>query len=343
MSESMRAHVRRLRRLVRSRSIEPHPDLLELTPEDRRYLTSLYDDSTPLPPGAERELRPDNPRLRELRQRYAAVGLPAPSRWNDAAVDAFLDLRYFRGETLFVWHYRELRRVTELKYFLYAAYVRERDGLGLLDRLDEDGAFGCWTFAYPGYGVVSRDLLQSVNELTFLERALGLSRRDPFAVLDVGAGYGRLAHRMAQAFPQLADYCCVDAVPEATLLSDYYLRFRGCAPPGRVVALDRIDAELAPGGFDLAVNVHSFSECPLATIAWWVDRLVRLQVGTLLLVPNDADALLSLEADASRRDFSSVLEDAGYRVTRCEPVIGDPAIRELLRLHDRFWLFELSR
>ena len=90
---------------------------------------------------------------------------------------AFLDLRWFRGETLITWHYRELPRVTALKYFVLLRYVAERDTQGLLERLEEDGAFGCWTFEYPGYGRVSRDLLESVNEIAFLERELGLSAR----------------------------------------------------------------------------------------------------------------------------------------------------------------------
>ena len=47
----------RLRRWSNSRGrLEPHPDLVRLTEEDRRYLTSLYDDSTPLPADAESAL-----------------------------------------------------------------------------------------------------------------------------------------------------------------------------------------------------------------------------------------------------------------------------------------------
>ena len=66
----------RLRKLVRARSVEPHPDVVRLTPEDRRYLTSFHDDRVPLPPGAGRELSQRNPRLRELREAYAALDLP---------------------------------------------------------------------------------------------------------------------------------------------------------------------------------------------------------------------------------------------------------------------------
>ena len=337
---------RRLRRLVDPRSRrELHPDLRGPSEEDRRYLTSLYDDSVPLPEEAARELRDDNPRLQELRDAYARLELPvlAPSRWHGDAVESFLDLRYFRGETLFYWHYRELRRVSALKYFVLVRYVRERDPGDLLGRLGEDGAFGCWTFEYPGYGRFSRDLLESVLEISFLERELGLSGRDRFSVLDIGAGYGRLAHRMTQAYDQLVDYCCVDAVPEATFLCDYYLRYRGCSPPARVARLDALEEELRPGGFDLAVNVHSWSECPQAAVAWWIGQLECLRVPWLLVVPNEPDALLTLEPDGSRRDFMPLLERAGYRLARREAVVEDPAVRELLPLPDRFHLFSLGR
>jgi hypothetical protein len=322
-----------VKRLRRRR--DPVADLVELSDEDRRYLTSFYDDSVPLPAAA-RELTDDHPRLIELRERYAAVDLPAASRWDAAAVESFLDLRYFRGETLITWHYRELPRVTALKFFLFASYIRERDDLGLLDRLTEDGAFGCWTFAYPGHGTYSRDLLESVNELAFLERRLGVSSRPGLRVLDVGAGYGRLAHRFVTAFPEVADYCCADAVPESTFLSEFYLRFRGVSPPVRVVPLDEVDGL---GSFDLAVNIHSFSECPYDAVAWWVERLARLEVPRLLIVPNEPTELLSLERDGSRRDFAPLLAEAGYELEHREPVIDDPAVRELLRLEDHFHLF----
>ncbi len=334
---------RRLRRAARRLTGGRERDPLALTPEDRRYLTEYYDASVPLPPGANEELSESNPRLRELRESYAKLDLPASSgsRWQRDHVDAFLDLRYFRGETLITWHYRELPRITRLKYFVLMRYVAERDELGLLGRLEEDGAFGCWTYEYPGYGRFSRDLLESVNELAFCERELGLSARERFSVLDIGAGYGRLAHRMAAAYPNLADYCCLDAIPESTFLSEYYLRHRGCSPPARVVELGAVQ-DLAPGSFDIAVNIHSFSECTHAAIGWWVDRLRRLRVPALLVIPNEPDELLSLEADGSRRDFAPLLVDAGYRLVHSEPVVADEAVRELVPLVDRFHLFRLE-
>lgn len=334
-----------LRRLARLRAgrqaSQPHPPTVALTDEDRRYLTSLYDETTPLPPGAEQELVRDNPILVDLRRRYWAHQHPAlsASRWSPEAVESFFDIRYFRGETLITWHYRELPRISKLKYFILAGYVSDRDSLKLLARMEEDGAFGCWTFSYPGYGRVSRDLLESINEINFLERSLHLKDYKSLRVLDIGAGYGRLAHRMTAALPQIDDYCCVDAIPESTFVSEYYLRHRGC-DRARVAPLDRLDAELRPGWFDLALNIHSFSECTHDAVAWWISMVERLELPWLLIVPNEPDALLTLEPDGVRLDFLPLLEGAGYRLAIREPVVDDEAVRELLDLNDHFFLFQ---
>lgn len=334
----------RLRRWSNSRGrLEPHPDLVRLTEEDRRYLTSLYDDSTPLPADAESALSSDNPSLGDLRERYGALDLPVmdASRWTPEAVDSFLELRYFRGETLITWHYRELPRISSLKFFILAQYVSDRDPRGLLAKLDEDGAFGCWTFSYPGFGTVSRDLLESVNEINFLDRKLGVLSKAPFHILDIGAGYGRLAHRMSEAHDGLDDYCCVDAIPESTFVSAYYLRYRK-AEAARVVPLDHVERDLIGRSFDLAVNIHSFSECTYSAVAWWASLLTRFQVDNLLVIPNEPNDLLTLESDGTRRDFMPLLAGAGFRLVAHEPVIEDPAVRQLLELDDHFFLFERS-
>lgn len=314
----------------------------ELTDEERRYLTSQYDDRIPLPAGGLDYLRPDNPRLLELRRAYDALDIPAVehSQWRPSNVSGYLDLRYFRGDSMIQWHYRELPRATRLKLFVYLTYLEEGDDEGFLQTLVEDGLFGCWSYDFAGHPLASRDLLDSVNELRFLNRHLSLLSRPSLRVLDIGAGYGRLAHRMATAVPSLADYCCIDAVPESTFLSEYYLDYRGCAPPARVLSLAELDS-LSPGAFDLAVNVHSFSECTHAAVSWWMARLRELEVPVLFAIPNEPDGFLSREV-SGRRDLMPALESAGYRLAAREPVIADPVIRELVRIHDQFHLFELT-
>ena len=196
-------------------------------------------------------------------------------------------------------------------------------------------------FSYPGFGTVSRDLLESVNEINFLDRKLGVLSKAPFHILDIGAGYGRLAHRMSEAHDRLDDYCCVDAIPESTFVSAYYLRYRK-AEAARVVPLDHVERDLIGRSFDLAVNIHSFSECTYSAVAWWASLLTRFQVDNLLVIPNEPNDLLTLESDGTRRDFMPLLAGAGFRLVAHEPVIEDPAVRQLLELDDHFFLFERS-
>ena len=73
-----------------------------------------------------------------------------------------------------------------------------------------------------------------------------------------------------------------------------------------------------------------------------MELLRRLRVPNLLVVPNEPDELLTLEADGSRRDFRELIERAGYRLSRSERVVDDDAVRELVRLDDRFYLFALA-
>ncbi len=322
-----------------------------LVDHDPAFAHSLVDRSVALPIEA-RELREDNPRLEELRTQYAALDWPVceHSLWEPERVRPWtgppsagwlpkLDLQYFRGDTSYVWHYRESRRASELKFFVYLEAVRRSDTGDLIGRLGEDGMFGCWSYKFPGRPRFSRDLLDSVNELLFLDEHLGVIQRPGLRVLDIGAGYGRLAHRFAQAAGGLAEYCCLDAIPTSTFLCEWYTRFRGVAPPVRVVPLPEVPA-LAPGEFDLACNVHAWSECTIAAIQWWMDQVARLDIPHLFVVPNEADGFQSLEADGTRRDYLAVIEAAGYRLKVERPAIADEAVRQLVPVEDRHCLFE---
>jgi SAM-dependent methyltransferase len=320
--------------------------LVRVRPEDEAELARLkaasYDASMPLPPGAEEYLRADHPRLLELRRAYEQCQVPmrAHSLWNPKRMQRQLEMKYFRGDNVYVWQLRNVREHARLKYFLYAQYVRAIDRRGLLEQLGEDGAFGCWTFEFEGFPKLSRDLLDSVNELYFLDRHLQLFSRTDFRVLDIGAGYGRLAHRMTQAVPGVAEYVCTDAVAESTFLCEYYLRHRGCEARTHIVPLDAVDTSLPQIHADLAVNIHSFSEMRFDAIAGWFERLGRLRIPHLMIVPNDPQSFLSREPDGSQRDFSGLIRDAGYHQIACEPVMGDANVRALVGIDDHMFLFE---
>jgi len=340
MTRAMRAAARRIR--PRSPAmLEELTPLFALTEHQRRYFANGYDDRVPLPRDAQEYLVSDNPRLLELRAQYEALDVAAVDHhwWSQERVDDQVQLQYFRGDNLYQWHYPEHPRAMALTLFVYMRYLETRGARPLLDRCSEDGLFGCWTTEVAGYGKVSRDLLDSVSEILFLERQLGLLGRKQARILDIGAGYGRLGYRIATVHESLSDYCCVDAVPQSTFLSEYYLGFREVSPPCRVVPLDRVERDLHPGAFDLAVNVHSFSECTLAAIDWWAQQLARLEVPHLFVVPNEAEGLISREPNGGWHDALPTLAAAGYEPVFHEPVIADPAVRELVRIYDNFYLF----
>lgn len=290
--------------------------------------------------------------LRELRQKYAEVRLPVAqhSLWDSRANAETVrdigiggvDLRRFRGHSAYVFDYVESNlEATSLRYFIFSDAVRRKDLSGLLKTLTEDGAFGCVTFEYQGIGRVSRDLLDSVAELSFLHQHLHVLQRDDLRILDIGAGYGRLAHRMLQANPKTKSYSCADAVPESTFLCEFYLRFRGLQDKAEVIPLHELDARLTDRRFDLAVNVHSFSECTYAAIEWWLRRLRQLEVPKLMIVPNHPTRFLSTEVDRSHLDYAPLLKELGYRLSAQEPVFDDPAVQDLLGVRDNRFLFSL--
>lgn len=325
-------------RLVRADRWSLRPTL------DSTLDVNLHSSGWQAPGDAVEYLRSDNPRLLQLRRDYGQLDWPVRdhSRWEDDKVRAFLNLGYFRGDNIIIWHYRDGTSRTELLYYVFLRYTLDQGGGELLEKLGEDGAFGCWTYSFPGQPPCSRDLLDSVNELMFLDRQMSVLSSPGLRVLEIGAGYGRLAYRFTQAVPDVADYCCVDAVAESTFLCEFYTGFRKVTPPVRVSPLTAVPS-LAPGAFDLAINVHSFSECSLAAIDWWMAQLERLGIRRLFLVPNEPEGFLSTEPDGTRLDYLPTIEGHGFELTVEEHVLRDEAVRSLLDVRDRFCIFDSAR
>ncbi len=303
-----------------------------------------YDDSRPLPTELAAVLDDRHPDLVRLRASYRGLASPLQpgSFWRRSRRLRDLNLRYFRGDNAYAWQLRQMGANARLKFFLYAQYVAALDTHKLLDRTGEDGAFGCWAFEFQTLPTSSRDLLDSINEMYFLDRQWALLSRMDFTVVDIGAGYGRLAHRMVECVPNLKRYLCVDAIPESTYLSKHYLRYRRVDHKASVLRLDEVADQLPAQRPDLAVNIHSFSEMHIAAIEGWIELLARSGVPALMIVANEGDKLLSLEDDYQRLDFTPVLERHGYQLAAREPTIADPDVRELIGVGEWFMLYRLA-
>jgi hypothetical protein len=307
--------------------------------ETKRYVSLTHNDAVELPAGAEAYLTAGNPALVELQSSYDALDLPAAShtQWQSGFLRKNLSMAWFRGDNAYVWQFRQLGQAARIRMYLALLDVESRDDLGLFGKLDEDGLFGAWTFEFGERPSVSRDLLDSINEINYLDDQMGLAGIENLRVLDIGAGYGRLAHRMSTALPNLAAYDCIDGVATSTFLCDYYTRFRECPESVRVVRLDE-HRKLADS-YDVAVNIHSFSECSLDAIRWWLDRVAERDIPWLLIVPNIPEELLSTELDGSMKPFRHDVLARGYELVDNRPVHDSDELRPLINLHDQFYLF----
>ncbi len=295
-----------------------------------------------LPEGAAEYLRRNNPRLSEYQRRYENFDstVTEPLVWtNDKLKDE--DISYFRGDNAYVWQLRGTN-MHEMGYTLATYYLMSMDRLDLLNCLYEDGAFGSFTFKIAGK-VVSRDLLDSIAEIYFLEKHLGISTMRDFSVLDIGGGYGRLAHRMAEALPGLGHYYCTDAVAASTFICEYYLEYRNIRHKASSIALDRIEQTLAGAAVDIAVNVHSFSECKVPAIQWWLKLLTRYRVPFLMVVPNHYDKAGKRMLTNDGRDISRLIREAGYCEIALEPKYEDPLVQKYAINPSHYALYELAR
>ena len=231
-----------------------------------------------IPQEARQYLDWKNPLLTALHRRYA--GHPASVAFaveRRCLARSIPDLRNFRGDNHYVYQTRWSPSAET--YALTAHYAREVDALDIFGKLKEDGLFGAYTQEFEDGYVVSRDLLNSVNQANVIARLLGCTRDSSLEILDVGAGYGRLAHRITEGLSR-SRVTCTDAVPLSTFLCDFYLKFRG-AKGADVVALDQAEAVLPTKRFDIVTNFHSFSEMHAAG-----DQMVARFVGAESMLEN---------------------------------------------------------
>ena len=105
-----------------------------------------------------------------------------------------------------------------------------------------------------------------------------------------------------------------------------------------LVPLSEIDT--LRDSYTVAVNVHSFSEQTHASIKWWLDEIAKRDITWLLIVPNTYGELLSTEVGGAREDFMPTVLAAGYELADHRTVYQNDDMREMIGLHDEFFLFK---
>jgi hypothetical protein len=265
-----------------------------------------------------------------LRRLYSGHPASATSMWSREYVATGIDPTNFRADNVYLWQqsYGPGANIGNDEYERSYRWLADNEG-DLLARCTEDGAFGAHCVPIDGRPV-SRDLLDSVAELGFLRSEFG--DLSSLSFLDIGAGYGRLGHRMSEVAPE-AGYICSDGIPESTALSSFYLAHRGLGAD-KVVPLNDIASRLSSTRIDVAINIHSFPECPGSAVEWWLGLLADHDIRYLFLVPNDVSAFRS--TDGARLDLVPLLNRFGYRLETMRLKYRDR------RFGDADWLFQMS-
>jgi SAM-dependent methyltransferase len=263
-------------------------------------------------------------RVAHLRQLYAGHPAAASSQWSRKYVASEIDPVNFRADNAYVWQRFHGDDTYERSY----KWLVDHEG-DLLARCSEDGAFGAHCVSIDGR-LISRDLLDAVAELGFLRSEFG--DLSSLSILDIGAGYGRLAHRAAEVAPGVR-FTCSDAIPESTALSEIYLAYRG-VQTATAVPLNDIASALSRTRIDVAVNIHSFPECPPPAIEWWLRLLADHEIRYLFLVPAIVSHLRSTEG--SHLELVSLLNRFGYRLEATRLKYRDR------RFADTDWVFQDS-
>lgn len=214
-----------------------------------------------------------------------------------------LDISNFRSDNVYVW---QSRNSQENQYLISFLLAKLQDHGKLLEAVSENGTFGVEAFEFFGEKV-SRDRIDSSLEINFLTECVSLEKIRNFRILDIGAGYGRLAKNLCSVFPEVK-VNCVDSVPISTAISEYYLKAQiDC---GQVKIYDLAGLrEISVNSIDLATNIHSFSEMSLESVRNWVKFLREKNVPRLFVVPNPSELRLN-----SGEDFQHIFEEYGYAI-----------------------------
>ena len=204
-----------------------------------------------LPEDAISYLSTTNPVFLDYKSRYSNCDHPAGEvslRTEDRIKSE--DVLYFRGHNAYVFQEGKFNR-NLFGYLLAYYYLKSIDHQGLLKKLEEDNAFGAITYTIDGKQV-SRDLLDSILEIYFLDNHLQLFQNPGFSVLDIGAGYGRSAYRMVKTFPHLKQYYCTDAIAISSFIAQTEMLCE--------TAID--DADLVPSDISEVFLVGGSSRIP---------------------------------------------------------------------------------
>jgi putative sugar O-methyltransferase len=165
---------------------------------------------------------PDDPRMLRMRRLVKHLGRIQLGRYamDDPDRDPASWISWYPNYYIFKEPNRDARRELYREYLaLMYEYALERDGSGLLARLEEPELGNPIRVRRNGR-LISQDIVNSVRERNSILSAVQLDRHARFDLAELGAGYGRLGYVMLKT--TACRYFVFD-IPPALYLSQWYL------------------------------------------------------------------------------------------------------------------------
>ena len=111
------------------------------------------------------------------------------------------------------------------------------------------------------------------------------------------------------------------------------------------MALDEVEKFFQKHQIDLAINIHSFSECAIASIEWWIKLVRKNQVKYFMIVPNcgknQGQELTSIESDRTERRYDHLLAENNYELVCRQPKFLDPKVQACGVSPTYYYLYKL--
>ena len=225
--------------------------------------------------------------------------------------------QYFRGENAFVW--QEKLGDNKETYVKYYNIIKSIDKDNLLSKTFESGSYGCRSYDYDNIKI-SRDLLDSILEIYFLKSFF--SNLNELSLLEIGGGYGRLCKRFLDCMPN-SKYYITDAIPQSTFVSKIYLNDK----KDSVINLYDIEEKVKSLKIDIAINIHSFPECNIKDIEWWIKFINSNKIKYIFYVPNNPDSTPNFMPSNSGESILDLFSKYNYKVKYFKDMFSELGIK----------------
>ena len=204
---------------------------------------------------------------------------PDTGLWTEWQATVMDGLPNYCADRLFVL--QSCTNPAEVEHVL--SIVKRNGELIDVDGSQRDAQYGAMLFDTK-YGKVTRMWADSNVEYDFLQRHLNKFFLQNATVMDVGAGYGRLAVSMS---PHVKQFIAVDSIPVSVACCKDYVATWARTDNIQILSVEDLYLMYKQNKvpkIELAMNIHSWNECSLETIEEWLQTLVKFNTDFLFTV-----------------------------------------------------------